>query len=135
MEDQVPSSTPPSRPVAGQTESVAGTNFPLPELNIKQLEALRASMQQARETVNKPGSAYIPQQAPYPVTNAPLQAQPQPPQPPQQPAQPRVVYVRRNLTVAEILVLLALSCVLVTGVQFVGGKLLEFLPRVEIKVK
>lgn len=119
MEDQVPSSTPPSRPVAGQTEAAAGATFPMPKLNIKQLEALRASIQQA----------------PYPVTNAPLQAQPQPPQPTQQPAQPRVVYVRRNLTVAEILVLLALSCVLVTGVQFVGGKLFEFLPRVEIKVK
>lgn len=135
MEDQVPSSTPPSRPVAGQAEAAAGVNFPMPELNIKQLEALRASMQQAREAVNKPGSPYIPQQPSYPAANVPVRAPQKPPQPPQQPVQPRVVYVRRNLTVAEILVLLALSCVLVTGVQFVGGKLLEFLPRVEIKVK
>jgi|TARA_E500000318_G_scaffold69454_1_gene64304 hypothetical protein len=50
------------------------------------------------------------------------------------PPNPQVVYVRRNLTIAEIVLLLTVSCLLVTGVQF-GWKLAtDFLPRVEIKV-
>ena len=50
------------------------------------------------------------------------------------PSNQQVVYVRRNLTIAEIVLLLVVSCLLVTGVQF-GWKLAtDFLPRVEIKV-
>ena len=48
--------------------------------------------------------------------------------------QQKIVYVRRNLTIAEIVLLLVVSCLLGTGVQF-GWKLAtDFLPRVEIKV-
>ena len=48
---------------------------------------------------------------------------------------PQVVYVRRNLTVAELLLVLLLSCGIVTGIQglwYVGTNLL---PRLEIRVR
>ena len=51
------------------------------------------------------------------------------------PPQPQVIYVRRNLTIAEIVVILLLSCGLVTGVQFTWNIVSDFLPKVEIKVK
>ena len=51
------------------------------------------------------------------------------------PPQPQVIYVRRNLTIAEIIVILALSCGLVTGVQFTWNIVNDFLPRLEINVK
>ena len=54
---------------------------------------------------------------------------------PVSPPQPQVIYVRRNLTIAEIIVILALSCGLVTGVQFTWNVVNEFLPRLEINVK
>ena len=47
----------------------------------------------------------------------------------------KVIYVRRNLTIAEIVVILLLSCGLVTGVQFTWNVVNDFLPRLEIKVK
>ena len=51
------------------------------------------------------------------------------------PLQPQVIYVRRNLTIAEIVVILLLSCGLVTGVQFTWNVVNDFLPRLEINVK
>ena len=54
---------------------------------------------------------------------------------PQGQLQPKVVYVRSNLTIAEIVLLLVVSCCLVTGVQFTWNVVNEFLPRLEIRVK
>ena len=54
---------------------------------------------------------------------------------PVSPPQPQVIYVRRNLTIAEIIIILLLSCGLVTGVQFTWNVVNEFLPRLEINVK
>ena len=51
------------------------------------------------------------------------------------PPQPQVIYVRRNLPIAEIVVILLLSCGLVTGVQFTWNVVNDFLPRLEINVK
>lgn len=48
---------------------------------------------------------------------------------------PQVVYVRRNLTVAELLVVFLISCGLVTGVQAAWHFASTTLPRLEIKVK
>lgn len=48
---------------------------------------------------------------------------------------PRVVYVRRNLTVAELILIVALSCGIVTVVQAGWNFISSSLPRVEIKVK
>ena len=53
----------------------------------------------------------------------------------QQMAPPQVVYVRRNLTVAELILLVLLSCGLVTVVQVGWNFTTQLLPRIEIKVK
>lgn len=47
----------------------------------------------------------------------------------------RVVYVRRNLTVAELLLLILLSCGIVTGIQWSWNTISNLLPRIEIKVR
>ena len=58
------------------------------------------------------------------------------PQPVQQLVQePEIVYVRRNLTIAELIVVFAISLVLVSGGQFVFSALSNHLPKLEIKVK
>lgn len=49
--------------------------------------------------------------------------------------QPRVVYVRRNLTVAELLLVFLLSSGLVLGIQGVAHLVSNYLPRIEVKVK
>lgn len=51
------------------------------------------------------------------------------------PPQPRVIYVRRNLTVAELLLVLLLSCGIVTGIQWTWNILSNVLPRIEIKAR
>ena len=51
------------------------------------------------------------------------------------PPKPQVIYVRRNLTIAEMIVIFTVSCVLVTGVQFTWNIVSDFLPKLEIKVK
>ena len=49
--------------------------------------------------------------------------------------QPQVVYVRRNLTVAELLLVFLLSCGIVTGIQWTWNMATNLLPRIEIKVR
>lgn len=49
--------------------------------------------------------------------------------------QPQIIYLRRNLTVAEILLVILLSCGIVTGVQWTWNMVTNILPRVEIKVR
>lgn len=48
---------------------------------------------------------------------------------------PQVVYLRRNLTIAEVLVMLAIACGLVTGGQLLWQGLSNVLPRIEVRVK
>ena len=49
--------------------------------------------------------------------------------------QPRIIYLRRNLTVAEVLLVLLLSCGIVTGIQWTWSTLSNLLPKIEIKVR
>ena len=53
----------------------------------------------------------------------------------QQMVPPQVVYVRRNFTVAELILVVLLSCGLVTAVQVGWNFAAKTLPRIEIKVK
>jgi hypothetical protein len=48
---------------------------------------------------------------------------------------PRVVYLRRNLTVAEVILLFAVSCGIVLGVQAAWNYGSKLLPTIEIRVK
>jgi len=47
----------------------------------------------------------------------------------------KVVYVRRNLTIAELLLIFAVSCGLVYGVPATWNFATQNLPRIEIRVK
>lgn len=77
-----------------------------------------------------------------------MQQQTPPPQSPQVPVvlpggymympeapEPKIVYVRRNLTVAEILVIAVVSCTIVGGIQGVWGFASNYLPQIEVRVK
>lgn len=48
---------------------------------------------------------------------------------------PKVIYLRRNLTVAELLIVLLISCGIVTGIQWSWNFISSSLPRIEIKVR
>ena len=54
---------------------------------------------------------------------------------PQPQTQPQIIYLRRNLTVAEVLLVILLSCGIVTGVQWTWNIVTNILPRVEIKMR
>jgi hypothetical protein len=53
----------------------------------------------------------------------------------QQMTPPQVVYIRRNFTIAELILVVLLSCGLVTAVQVGWNFAAKTLPRIEIKVK
>ena len=48
--------------------------------------------------------------------------------------QQQIVYVRRNLTVAEVIVVFIISCGLVFGIQAGWSVATNVLPKIEIKV-
>lgn len=48
---------------------------------------------------------------------------------------PQIVYLRRNFTVAELLLVILLSCGIVTGVQWTWNFVSTNLPRIEIKMR
>ena len=50
-------------------------------------------------------------------------------------SEPKIVYVRRNLTVAEILVIAVVSCTVVGGIQGVWGFASNYIPQIEVRVK
>ena len=51
------------------------------------------------------------------------------------PVEPQIVYLRRNLTVAELGLIILLACGMVAGVQAAWNFGSNLLPRIEIKVK
>lgn len=53
----------------------------------------------------------------------------------QQMTPPQVVYVRRNFTIAELILVILLSCGLVTAVQIGWNFAAKTLPRIEVKIK
>jgi len=105
-ENQVPASTPPQIPQIPE-------GYISPEI-LEQLKA-QARVQAIQATLNQS----VP---PAPVRPAPRPAS----------APDRVVYVRRNLTVAELIIVFMLSCGLVLGIQG-GWHLANNLPRIEVK--
>lgn len=123
MEEQIPSSIPPQT----QPPSAPGT---LTQETIEALkarareEAIRMTMLQKQgqleaEEDRSIARAAIPpnQQIPFPQL------------------QPQVVYVRRNFTVAELGLIILLSCGIVTAFQAGWDFVSNNLPRIEIKAK
>ncbi len=47
----------------------------------------------------------------------------------------QIVYVRRNLTIAEIILVMLLACGIVTGIQFSWGFVRNVLPKIEVQIK
>lgn len=110
MSDQVAASTPPEfierpRLTPEQVETIKA---------MARERAIQATMEQ-REQAQQPPLASL--------------------RPPMPAPQPQVVYVRRNFTVAELLLLLVVSCGIVTGVQAAWKYGAHVLPNVEIRVK
>ena len=127
---------PSQQPPQPQQEQQPGVVYNVPDFQAMREAALQQAIEQvtARRQVfpqEQPQVPQVPQNAPQ-QTPTVLQA---PPQPVANPSQPKVVYVRRNLTLAEILVVLALSCGLVTGTQFVWNAGADVLSRIEIRDK
>jgi hypothetical protein len=127
MENQVGPSNQPQN--LEQNFNVPISNTITPEL----LETLKAqarqnAIKQVLEESNTPTRMAIPQQNfNFSPTQGGNTARPQEP--------PRIVYVRRNLTVAELIVIFAISCGLVLGVQGAWNIGSRLLPSIEIKVK
>ena len=91
----------------------------MPQLSpsvIEQLKA-RAREEAIRMTLEQRAAASAPQEGLFPGQ------------------QPNVVYVRRNFTVAELLLTLLLACGIVTGLQFGWKVVSNSMPHIEIKVK
>lgn len=138
MQEQIPSSNPAQVDEQLQYEQ----SYQEPTFNPENLEALKA---RARDLAMQQAIASRGMQIP----NNPL-ASPPMPKPPQAPArpqpaptpnyqapapQPNVVYLRRNLTIAEILIILALSTGILAGVQFAWSFSTDILSRIEIREK
>jgi hypothetical protein len=107
-------------------EQVPASNFPPVQQGItpEQLEQLKA---RAREAAIM--QTYQQQKPTVQQINEPL------PQASYYPLPTKVVYVKRSLTVAEIGLMLLLSCGIVFGIQFAVNFAVNTLPRIEIKMK
>lgn len=108
MENQIPASQVPmeSIPAPGPVPS------PTPiqgQITLEQLEEMKARAREiaVQQTLNRSAAPY----------------------------QPKVVYIRRNLTVAELILVFLLSSGVVLGIQGVAYLATNYLPRIEIKVK
>jgi len=106
MEDQVPSSNIPGQPTEQQPVQ--------PTITAEQLQEMK---RMALENAIRQQQAMQQQQAP--IFNR----------------EPEVVYVRRNLTIAELLLVIALSCGIVIGIQAAWNFTTDLLPRIEIREK
>jgi len=122
MEDQVPSSTPPQ-----QEQTIPGGLTP------EVLEALKArAREEAIRMTMLQKQGQLQEEADRPIARAtvpPSQAIPAPQ------SEPQIIYLRRNMTVAELGLLILLSCGLVTGVQASWNFVSNHLPSIEIKAK
>lgn len=123
MEEQIPSSTPPQ---PGEQPQMP----PIPQgITPEMLEAMKARAREEaiRMTILQQQQQMAPQEE-VPVA-------PRPSVPVFQPPQPQVIYLRRNLTVAELIIVFAIACGLVTGVQAAWNFASNHLPRIEIKAR
>jgi len=135
MEDQVPSSNIPQEQgkyyqnpegprFQNPAQFSAATQVPQeqPPATPDFQEMRRLALEQAiQQVTQQPVSQPVPQAAPQ------VQQYNQP--------ETNTIYVRRNLTLAEILVMFALSCGLVLGLQASWFIATDLLPRIEIREK
>lgn len=149
VEEQVPASQPPGNyyenpegpryqnpaeynqavTAESQPAQQPGVVFNRPDFQAMREQALQDAIAQVtqRQTTGETSQQFV--QAPVP--------QPAPPPQPlvQTQAEPQVVYVKRNLTLAEIIIVFALVTGCVLGVQSIWTLATDILPRIEIKDK
>lgn len=119
MDEQIspsaPAPTPAPAPAPSFPTSITPEMVELMKARARE-EAIRITMEQRQQTPNTRliASAMTPAQLPV---------------------QPQVVYVRRNLTLAELLLTVFLACGVVTGVQFTWKAATNFLPRIHVQIK
>ena len=121
MEGQIPASQPPEFNER-------------PPISPENLEALKA---EARRRAIADAMRDRQEAPPQPVAPMPRPMMP-PPQPQYQPApipEPQVVYVRRNMTVAEVGLTLLLAVGILAGVQLTWNFTTDILSRIEIREK
>ena len=108
-----------------QVPQQPGVQYNVPDFEAMRREALARAVEQvaARRSVEPP------------TIQPPIQPQSVVPNPPQPRPESEVVYVRRNLTLAELILVFALSIGMVTGVQFIWQVATDILPRIEIRDK
>lgn len=118
MEEQVP---PASFPPADQPAPQVPFQIPasVPGISLEALEQMKARAREEAIRITMEQRSKVPAFIP---------------QPPQAPAA-NVVYIRRNLTIAELLLTLLLACGLVTGTQLIWKAASSFVPHIEVKVK
>lgn len=140
MEDQVPSSNQPNyTPETGAYyEEPEGPRYSNPAEFSAATQAPPArpqpprpqmNFQQMRDKALQDAIAQV-TAAPQPAPQYTPQVQPPMPQP-----QPKVVYVRRNLTMAELAVIFVISAAVVLGGQGIWTLATDILPRIEIRDK
>jgi hypothetical protein len=134
MEEQIPSSTPP------QFQALSAPSpdqLPLPStITPEVLEALKARAREEAVRMTLTQNQNLTQEPPqesreYPNPQQRVQTSFQVPL--QNNSQ--IVYVRRNMTLAELIVVFVISCGLVFGAQAAWNFSANVLPRLEIKVK
>ena len=82
---------------------------------------------------SQPAIWTVPQWPPTPEVLIPKM--PRAPEPAYDYSAPKIIYVPRNLTVAEILLICVLSCTIVGGIQMTWGFASKHLPQIEVRVK
>jgi hypothetical protein len=106
-----------------------GVVFNRPDFQAMREQALQDAIAQVtqRQATGEPPQQFVQASVPPP---APA------PQPFVQPvAEPQVVYVKRNLTLAEIIIVFAITTGCVLGIQGIWTVATDILPRIEIKDK
>jgi hypothetical protein len=129
MEDQIPASQAPEPAYNISPEELEAMKAYARE------QAIRMTYQQPPLPTqpSQPAISSVPQWPPTPEVLIPKM--PKAPEPAYDFSAPKVIYVRRNLTVAEILVICVLSCAVVGGIQGVWGLASKYLPQIEVRVK
>lgn len=157
MEDQVPSSNIPQEagnyyqnpegPRYQNPSDFAAAQQNQPTTNFEEMR--RIALEQAiKQVTQQPvpqqappgmelsmdGSQYAPQKYPEPPAPAPVWQAPYQPAPTEQ-ATEQVRVIRRNLTLAELILIFAIATGSVLGVQGIWAFATDILPRIEIRAK
>ena len=106
-----------------------GVVFNRPDFQAMREQALQDAIAQVtqRQATGEPPQQFV--QAPVPQAAPPTQPLVQ------TQVEPQVVYVKRNLTLAEIIIVFAITTGCVLGIQGIWTLATDILPRIEIKDK